>query len=466
MSIFKACDIRGRYGSELFDDDGLRLGLALAEQLAPAEVIVGGDGRLSTPALKQALVAGLLQGGCGVIDIGMVTTPAFYFARHHLGVPPGVMVTASHNPAHDNGFKIALGETPVTPDDIRALAARMQSGTLKPVPQPGALRAVDVLPAYIAHARRLAPNLAGMRVVADCANGVCALTAPAVWQASGAQVFLIYDTVDGAFPNHPPDPAVFKNLKSLCRAVVERQADLGVGYDGDGDRAVFVDAKGRPLPADKAIALFAGRALAAGPAPIVYDQKCSLLVADAIRARGGQPILEKSGHTFIKATFLRLGAPYAGEISGHHFFRELGGDDGLIASLFMADLVRRSGQGLAALADAIPTYPITPEIRLKMDAARAGQVIEQLTRNLAGEANLTLTDGVRAEYPDAWGLVRQSVTEPAITLRFEGKTESALRQIMARFEAAAPDLAGWITDHAITDHAITDHAITDREKQP
>ncbi len=450
MSIFKACDIRGRYGSELFDADGARLGLALAEQLAPAEVIVAGDGRLSTPALKHELVKGLLQGGCNVVDIGMVPTPAFYFARHHLGILPGVMVTASHNPAQDNGFKVTLDELPVTPDDIQRLAARMQSGDLRPAQQPGALRAVDVLPDYIAHARAHAPDLAGLRVVADCANGMCALTARAVWQASGAEVSFLYDTVDGAFPNHPPDPSVFKNLKSLRRAVIEQRADLGVGYDGDGDRAVFVDERGRPLAADKAIALFVVRALADGPAPIVYDQKCSLLVAEAIRARGGRPVMEKSGHTFIKTTFLRLGAPYAGEISGHHFFREIGGDDGLIASLYMADLVRRSGQGLAALADAIPTYPITPEIRLKMDAAGVSRVIEMLAGSLAREATLSMTDGLRVEYPDAWGLARQSVTEPALTLRFEGKTESALRQIMARFEAAAPELAGHLTQRAET----------------
>lgn len=449
MSIFKACDIRGRYGSELFDADGARLGLALAEQLAPAEVIVAGDGRLSTPALKQELIRGLLEGGCNVVDIGMAPTPVFYFARHHLGILPGVMVTASHNPAQDNGFKVALGELPVTPDDIRSLAARMASGALKPAQQPGALRAVDILPAYIADARARAPDLAGMRVVADCANGMCSLTARAVWQTSGAEASFLYDTVDGAFPNHPPDPSVFKNLKSLCRAVVERQAALGVGYDGDGDRAVFVDEKGRPLPADKAIALFAGRALAAGPAPIVYDQKCSLLVAEAIRARGGQPVMEKSGHTFIKTTFLRLGAPYAGEVSGHHFFREPGGDDGLIASLYMADLVRRSGEGLAALADAIPTYPITPEIRLKMDAVGVSRVIELLARSLAGEAALSMTDGLRVEYPDAWGLARQSVTESALTLRFEGRSEEALRRIMGRFEAAAPDLAGRLTQPAM-----------------
>ena len=453
MSIFKACDIRGRYGSELFDAHGEQLGYALARRLGPGEVIVGGDGRLSTPALKQSLLKGLLQGGCDAVDIGVVTTPAFYFARRHLGILPGVMVTASHNPAGDNGFKVVLGEYPVTPDDISELAALMQSDTFAPTLRSGTLRAVDLLPAYVTFARGHAPNLTGMRVVVDCANGTSSLVARQVWQATGADVSFLYDTVDGQFPNHSPDPSVFKNLKSLCQSVSEGHAHLGVGYDGDGDRVIFVDERGRPLPADKAIALFVGRALASGPAPIVYDQKCSLIVPEAIRAGGGQPVMEKSGHTFIKTTFLRMSAPYAGEISGHHFLSELGGDDGLIASLYMADLVRRSGRGLAALADAIPTYPITPEIRLKMDAATVARVIGALTAGLAREAALSMNDGLRAEYPDAWGLARQSVTEPAITLRFEGKTENALRHIMSRFEAVAPDLAGQLTRPAAAIHS-------------
>ncbi|MCS7061172.1 MAG: phosphomannomutase/phosphoglucomutase [Anaerolineae bacterium] len=447
MSIFKACDIRGRYGHELFDSHGERLGLALAEEFAPGEVIVGGDGRLSTPALKQALIGGLLRGGCSVVDIGLVPTPAFYFARSYLGILPGVMVTASHNPAEDNGFKVALSELPATPQDIQSLAARMESEDLRAAKQPGALCAVDVLPAYIAHVRAHTPDLGGLRVVVDCANGATALTARAVWQASGAQAIFLHDTVDGAFPNHPPDPSVFKNLKFVSRAVIEQQADLGVGYDGDGDRAVFVDGKGRPLPADKTIVLFARCALANGPAPIVYDQKCSLLVPETIRAHGGQPVMERSGHTFIKTTFLRLGAPYAGEISGHHFFREIGGDDGLIASLRMADLVRQSGKRLAHLADDIPTYPITPDIRLYMEPATVSQVLDSLAEQLSNEARLSTLDGLRVEYADGWGLARQSVTESAITLRFEGKTEQALRRIMARFEAAAPALAGHLIEH-------------------
>ncbi len=321
MSIFKACDIRGHYGAELRDEHAWRLGLALAQRAPSAEVLVGGDGRLSTPALKRRLIDGLVAAGCRVADAGILTTPAFYFARRRLGILAGVMVTASHNPAADNGFKVALAELPVTPDDIADLAARMASDTLSPAPVPGSARAVDLLPEYLDFIRGSAPDLSGLRVAVDCANGTSALVAPQAWAATGARATFLFDTVDGSFPNHPPDPAAHKNIAALCRQVTQTGADLGVAYDGDGDRAVFVDGRGRALASDKAIALFIRRALQDGPAPIVYDQKCSLIVPETIRELGGQPVMERSGHTFIKTTFLKTGAPYAGEISGHHFFR-------------------------------------------------------------------------------------------------------------------------------------------------
>jgi phosphomannomutase/phosphoglucomutase len=442
MSIFKACDIRGHYGAELRDEHAWRLGLALAQRAPAADALVAGDGRLSTPALKQRLIDGLVAGGCRVVDAGIVTTPAFYFARRRLGIAAGVMVTASHNPAADNGFKVALGDLPVTPDDIADLAARMASDALSPAALPGSARTADILPGYLDFIRGLAPGLTGLRVAVDCANGTASLVAPQAWAAAGARADFLFDTVDGSFPNHPPDPAAHRNIAALCRRVAETGADLGVAYDGDGDRAVFVDDRGRALASDKAITLFVRQALRGGPAPIVYDQKCSMIVPEAIRALGGQPIMERSGHTFIKTAFLKAGAPYAGEISGHHFFRELGGDDGLAASLYLAGLVRASGRGLAEIADDIGTYPITPEIRLKMDRHTVQQVIDHLTHRLPPEARLSTLDGLRVELGDAWGIARQSVTEPAITLRFEGKDPAALRHILSAFEQAAPELAG------------------------
>lgn len=443
MSIFKACDIRGHFGTELTLSHADQLGFALARYTNGADILVGGDGRVSTPQLKHSLVDALAHAGCHVIDIGTVSTPMLYFARQHLGVQAAVMVTASHNPSPDNGFKLALGEIPITPDEIIVISQLMQS------PEPAAVSRtaghvshVDIHAAYIAFAQQYAPQLDGMRIVVDCANGMAALAAARVWTKTSARVSYLFDTVDGNFPNHSPDPSNAASLRALCSAVVDTQADLGVAYDGDADRVVFVDANGEVLSGDRAIVLFIQRALAHGAAPIVYDQKCSLIVAEAIRELGGEPVMERSGHTFIKTTFLRLNAPYAGEISGHHFFRELGSDDGLIASLFMADLIKHSGKSLADLASDIHTYPITPDIRIKMDKDTAHRVIADLVAALQTEAHVSTLDGLRAEFADGWGMARLSVTEPAITLRFEGKNEASLARIMQRFEQAAPDLRG------------------------
>jgi phosphomannomutase/phosphoglucomutase len=450
MSIYKACDIRGHYGSELINEHASRLGLALAQYCSDKEFIVGGDGRLSTPDLKQHLIAALSYAGCSVVDIGIVSTPALYFARQHLGVFPAVMVTASHNPPEDNGFKVSLARLPVSPDDITALAQIMDGITaeqlaavvkhMASVALPR-VRHIDIKPDYVAFALTQTKRLDGMHIVVDCANGAAALVARDVWGATGADVTYLYDTVDGHFPNHAPDPSHAENLQMLRQRVVDERADLGVAYDGDGDRVMFVDALGRPLSGDRSIVLFARRALAAGPAPIVYDQKCSLIVADAIRALNGEPVIERSGHTFIKNTFLRRDAPYAGEISGHHFFKLMQGDDGLVASLYMANLLKESGTSLAQLSDDIKSYPITPDIRVRMENASARRILDDLRKGLDGEARLVTLDGLRAEFADGWGIARLSVTEPAMTLRFEGKDDSSLQRIMRRFEQAAPALS-------------------------
>ena len=442
MSIYKACDMRGHYGSELTDEHATRLGEAIAEYCGKIDILIGGDGRLSTPTLKAYLVNGLSKAGCRVIDLGIVPTPAVYFARRHLGVQAAVMVTASHNPAADNGFKITLGSTPITPDDITALAEIME-GERYPLPETGTeVRCVNILPEYVAFAISQAERLDGLKVVVDCANGASTLVAHEIWQATGAQTSYLFDTLDGNFPGHAPDPSNANNLKAICQAVKEQGADIGVAYDGDADRVIFIDSNGVPLSGDKAIVIFARQALRTGAAPIVYDQKCSMIVPDAIRELGGEPVKERSGHTFIKTTFLRLNAPYAGEISGHHFFRLLQGDDGIVSSLYMANLLKHSGQTLKQTADAIHSYPITPDIRLRMDETTARRVLADLKRELANEATLTLLDGLRADFGNGWGMTRQSVTEPAITLRFEGKDEPSLQWIMQRFEQAAPDLAG------------------------
>ena len=452
MSIYKACDIRGHYGSELTNDHAIRLGLALGQYSEEKHFVVGGDGRLSTPDLKCHLIAALVYAGCTVTDIGIVPTPALYFARQRLGIYPAVMVTASHNPAEDNGFKLSLQRLPVLPADITALSQLMQRfseeqtaaviASMNPPLDSPLVRVHNIKPEYAAFALTQATRLDGLRIVVDCGNGASALVAHEVWDKTGAHVTWLYDRVDGRFPNHPPDPSHPENLETLCRTVIEEQADLGLAYDGDGDRVMFVDSRGRPLSGDRAIVLFVRRALESGPAPIVYDQKCSLIVADAIRACGGEPILERSGHTFIKSTFMRRDAPYAGEISGHHFFRLLQGDDGLIASLYLANHLKDTGKTLVQLADEITAYPITPDIRLRMDYQTGQTILHELRDGLAGEARLVMLDGLRAEFADGWGIARLSVTEPAITLRFEGKNTVSLQRIINRFVLASPALTG------------------------
>lgn len=441
-SIFKACDIRGLYGVQLFDDHALHLGRAVADLIHHDSVIVAGDARQSTPRLKQCLIQGLIEGGCHVVDIGCVSTPMFYFARRSLGILPGVMVTASHNPSGDNGFKVILGHLPISLDEMAQLQNLMEKKPRHRSEKRGSLESADIAEAYVEFARAQATDLAGMRIIVDCANGVASIAARPIWDATEGEITFLFDDLDGSFPNHPPNPAAEKNLSCLRNRVSQERADLGVAYDGDGDRVAFVDPRGQTLISDKAIVLFLRRALKKGPAPIVFDQKCSQIVPETIRSLGGEPVMERSGHTFMKTSFMTLKAPYAGELSGHHFFEAIGGDDAIICSMYMAEILAETGTSLAALADEIPAYPNTPDIRLPMERSRAIHVLEQLAIGLSQESKLNTLDGIRAEFDDGWGLARLSVTEPAITLRFEGKSEFALQRIMDRFEAVAMDLSG------------------------
>jgi phosphomannomutase/phosphoglucomutase len=445
MTIFKACDIRGTFEVDLFPDHAHKLGMAVAALLGPAQVIVGGDGRVSTPQLKNVLIDSLAVHGCDVIDVGMLPTPAFYFARKFLAVNPGIMVTASHNPAGDNGFKIVLGELPVTGEDLQRIQTLMTSPPRLPVHPAGKVFQREVLDEYFHERQRAAPDLTGLQVVIDCSDGMASLAAKEIWSATGARIHLINHVVDGSFPHHPPNPAKPENLQQLIETVKRVQADMGCAFDGDADRVGFVDPLGVPLDQDKAIALFSRELLrTSGPAAIVFDQKCSRLVPETIVDAGGKPLREKSGHTFIKTTFIEHAAPYAGELSGHHFFREVGGDDAIFASIEMGRIVVQSGKTLAALAAEIKTYPITPDLRIPMQPETVARVLADLQANLVGRGDISTVDGFRIELENAWGMARKSVTEPVITMRFEGRDQQALQKIIERFIEAAPDLSGKI----------------------
>jgi phosphomannomutase/phosphoglucomutase len=448
MSIFKACDIRGRYGDALTPEVARRLGQAIAAQLNAPTVLVAGDVRPSTEPLKDALVDGLVTAGCRVVDLGIVPTPAFYFARDHLGVMPAVMVTGSHNPPGDNGFKVNLGPWPITEPEIALLARRMESAD--PVSRTGGgYETRDILSDYESDLEqrcrpwRERPGGRFLKVAVDAGNGCYAYVAPRVMRALGVEVVELFCEPDGRFPNRHPNPAVAAHLMATSDMVVRSGADLGVAFDGDGDRAVFIDNLGRVVESDRSIVLFARHLLRERAGEVVYDLKCSSVVAEEVRRAGGTPLMEKSGHTFIKTTLLRQRAVLGGEISGHFFFGDLGRDDGLYAALLMAHLVAVSGRPMAALVDSVPRYPITPDLRLACPPDVAQAIVRDVERAFRErtECAVSTLDGVRVAWPDGWALVRVSVTEPVITLRFEAHTDARLAEIQQAVRDQVPALA-------------------------
>jgi phosphomannomutase / phosphoglucomutase len=438
MSIFKSCDIRGVYGRELDEQTAYHLGRAVATQTRGQTVVVGGDLRLSTPALQAALIQGLLESGAAVVNLGQVPTPAFYFAKHLLNAYGGIMVTASHNPARYNGFKLMLGELPVTPEDVQTLAGVMQRREYAAAS--GSLIQRDVLPAYVDSLVGAFPDLHARRVVVDAGNGSMGTVAPGVLRRLGQEVDELFCEPDGAFPNRDPNPAVPVHLTALQERVITTDATLGIAYDGDGDRVIFVDERGRVLPADRTLVLMIRTVLRRRPGgKVVYDLKSSSVVADEILAARGVPLMERSGHAFIKHRLLTEGAILGGEISGHYFYGALGGDDALYATLFLLRVLDDLGLTLGQAMDTVPVYPITPDLRLPCPPAEAEAILASLRAAFAAYP-ISELDGVRIQFPDGWALARLSVTEPLITLRFEAHDAARLAAIQQEVRQAVPAL--------------------------
>ena len=425
MSIFKPCDIRGVYNSELTEKDAYALGRAAGKMVQGKTALVAGDVRLSTPALKKALCEGLVSAGCKVTDAGILTTPAFYFAAHSTASKVGIMVTASHNPPEYNGFKLLFESRPVTQEQLAYLQQTMtqkkfSSGC-------GHYRRDDTLlhsyRDYIIG--RFRPGK--LKVVLDCGNGSCSLVAPDIFRSLGYQVVELYCTPDGSFPNRSPNPAVAENLTALGRRVSEENAAVGIAYDGDGDRVAFVDETGGVIANDRILALFARYLLAREQGVVVYDSKCSLLVEEEVVLMGGKPVMARSGHAFVGNAFLENNALVAGELSGHFFWRDLGFDDGIYSSLVLMELLQESQVSLSKLNSELPRYLITPDIRLPFFGSPRDlqEVIDAAAQKLS-DYPLSLIDGVRVEFEDSWGMLRPSITEPILTLRFEGKTAEKL----------------------------------------
>ncbi|WP_198148983.1 phosphomannomutase/phosphoglucomutase [Luteibacter yeojuensis] len=444
-AIFRAYDIRGVVGTTLTAAVARQVGQAIGAAMKERdlhETVVGRDGRLSGPELAGALMDGLRDAGVDVIDLGLVPTPLVYFAGFQYGTGCGIAVTGSHNPPDHNGFKIVIGGETLAEDAIADLYRRIQAGGL-PTGGHGAWREQSVIDAY---ANRVADDVSTQRrlkVVLDAGNGAAGVVAPRVLEEIGCDVVPLYCDVDGRFPNHHPDPADPRNLGDLIAAVHTIGADLGIAFDGDGDRIGVVTPAGEIIYPDKLLMLFAQDVLARNPgATVIYDVKCTGHLRPVIQEAAGVPLMWRTGHSLIKAKMRETGAALAGEMSGHFFFadnnRWYGFDDGVYAAarlmeILAADLEDRSP---AAIFDALPKSVATPEIRLPMAEGAAARFMEAFRAGAAfDDARVSTLDGLRADWPDGWGLVRASNTAPALMFRFDADTAKALERVKEAFRA-------------------------------
>jgi len=436
--IFKAYDIRGVVGRSLTPRIVAAIGRALgslARERGRDTVVVGRDGRLSGPELAAALSDGLRAAGAHVVDIGMVATPMTYFAAHHLGTQCAVMVTGSHNPPDYNGLKMVIAGETLAGADILALKSRIEAGEL--AVGEGSYRRADIAPAYlerIAGDVRLARPL---RIAVDCGNGVAGAYAPALFRRLGCEVTELYCDVDGSFPNHHPDPSQPANLADLVATLARGGFDLGLAFDGDGDRLGVVTPAGHIIYPDRQLMLFAADVLAREPgATIIYDVKSTRNLKPWIARHGGRALMWKTGHSLIKSKMKETGAALAGEMSGHTFFRErwYGFDDGLYAGARLLEILSRHDDP-AGVLEALPDAASTPEINIACAEGEHHALIAKLVRSaeFPGATDVIRIDGLRVEYPDGFGLARGSNTTPVVVLRFEADDAAALERIKAEF---------------------------------
>jgi len=444
-SAFKAYDIRGIVGQALDVVFAEHLGRAFGtEALALGEraVAVGRDGRVSGPDLSAALMRGLASTGVDVIDLGAVTTPMLYYVaatRGDIGCRSGIQVTGSHNPKDYNGFKMVLAGVAIYGDTIQGLRARMEAETYTTATTPGTISADDILPEYTARITGDCKLARPMKIVVDSGNGIPGASSPGILKALGCEVVELYSRVDGDFPNHHPDPSKLENLSDLIKVVHATDFELGLAFDGDGDRLGLVTKDGEIIFPDRQMLLFAQDILTRNPdGLIIYDVKCSQRLPVGIRAAGGVPMMWKTGHSLMKAKLRETGAPLAGEMSGHIFFGErwYGFDDAMYTAGRLLEILSRFADPSAVLK-ALPTSYSTPELNVAVPAGNQHAIVEQLIAqaDFPG-AEIGTIDGLRGDYPDGFGLIRASNTTPVLVLRFEGHTAEALARIEHDFMAA------------------------------
>jgi len=445
--IFKAYDIRGVVGRTLMPETVEKIGQALGSEAKARgrdEIAIGRDGRLSGPSLAAALARGIQAAGANVVDVGLVTTPMTYFAAYHLGTQCAVMVTGSHNPPDYNGLKMVLADETLSGEAIQALRQRIETGEL--ARGAGAYRQYDIAPDYLARIVGDVKLARPIKIVVDAGNGVAGAYAPALYRALGCEVDELYCAVDGRFPNHHPDPSVPANLADLIARLKQGDAEIGLAFDGDGDRLGVVTKDGAIVYPDRQLMLFAADVLSRNPgATVIFDVKSTRNLYRWIRDHGGQPMLWKTGHSLVKARMRETGALLAGEMSGHVFFKErwYGFDDGLYAGARLLEYLARQPD-LDATLHNLPDSVNTPELHIKMREGEPHRVIAQLREraHFEGAREVITLDGLRVEYDDGFGLMRASNTTPVMVLRFEADSAVALARIQADFRrilsAAAP----------------------------
>jgi phosphomannomutase / phosphoglucomutase len=441
-TIFRAYDIRGIAGTDLTVDSVHLIGRAigrLAQVNGHSRILFGADARLSSPALAAALKDGILGEGCDVMDLGTIPTPLLYFATHTTDISSGVMLTASHNPADYNGIKIVRNRHCLTPAQIQGIreqALALTAASDAPTTR-GILDTLDIVPAYI---QRVCSDIRlhrRLKVVVDCGNAVPGMLAPRLLSALGCDVVPLYCEVDGHFPNHHPDPTITSNLRDLIRTVKTQKADLGIGLDGDGDRVVMVTNEGHVIDTDRLLMLLVRDIVPRYQHPkVVFDVKCSNLLEGEIRACGGEPVMSRSGHSFMKHKMLESGAVVGGEFSAHVFIKDrwYGYDDGFYVAARFLELLAASNLSAEQMLRSLPGSIVTPELRIDVGETRKFVLMEQLAAMADFPmARINRLDGIRADFNDGWGLIRASNTTPALLLRFEASSRQSLLQIQDAF---------------------------------
>jgi phosphomannomutase/phosphoglucomutase len=440
-SIFREYDIRGVADRDLTDQTVTLLGRSFGTTVRKkglTDVLVGMDNRYSSPRLARALTGGLLSTGCNVVDIGTVVTPIFYFARVQYGMEAGVMITGSHNPSEDNGFKIALGAGTIYGQDIQSLRKLIEAEDF--ISGAGSVSKRSPVPDYMQMLREkitLGPK--GIKAVVDCGNGTASYFAVEAVKSWGCQVLPLYCEPDPDFPNHHPDPVKRKNLQDLIKTVLAEKADVGIAFDGDADRIGVVDDSGEVIWGDQYMALMWPEILAKYPAaPAIIEVKCSQTLVDEVERLGGSPVFYKTGHSLIKAKMKELNAPFTGEMSGHMFFADeyYGYDDAFYATGRLLRMLSNNGRPLSAMVKELPQYHSTAETRVPCPDEIKFQVVKRLQDSFRDQYDVIDVDGVRVLFGDGWGLVRASNTQPVLVARCEAKTPSRLEEIAGIMKAA------------------------------